>query len=177
MISSLQALSAMCVGIAQEHSRNPSLTGSPVNDQPPSRTSNSLHIYAYTPLPSITNPNGYEGWSEEIPIQNPQILNFQIPLYMVQPLQCPDNSPLSQTIVGFLELARARVKQGWPLLDILGPINFDVSRLTSPEYGYNPHYDVFSVPEWATSVAMTFPETSTVVRLSLVLSLARVMRV
>lgn len=127
-----------------------------------------LHLYAHLPMSSSIRTNGYP-----TSVQERQILNFQVPVYMIQPLTIPSDSPLCRVISVFREGARTRITQGQPLDDILGPARFDVSRVLK---GVGDPQD-FSVPGFAINLMKTFPAYDITIRLASVLLLTRFMRV
>lgn len=111
-------------------------------------------------------------------LRTSHVVNMEIPIYMFSPMITADSdSPMSKTIVGFLSLARERIALGWNVEKILGPVHFDVSRLLGVCEGYNPDYDEFSVPGWATSVMLTYTGLNILSRLSALLRFSRLMRV
>lgn len=119
-------------------------------------------------MSSSIRANGYPA-----SVQERQILNLKVPVYMIQPLTIPTDSPMSRVISDFREGARLRISQGEPLDDILGPVKFDVTKLVE-RAGY---LQDFSVPSFAANFMLTFPSVDLSIKLASVLMLTRFMRV
>ena len=112
------------------------------------------------------------GYSESI--QSQQMLNYRLPIHLVQPIVVIEDSPLSRVYTDYRDAARQLIASGAPLVDILGPQDYVNVDLYFRERQPN---DPFSANFWACETFKTFDEFDGVVKLGVVALLTPFMRV
>ena len=107
-------------------------------------------------------------------IQSQQMLNYRIPIHLVQPVVVVEDSPLSRVYTDYRDAARQLIASGAPLAEIVGPqdyVNVDLF------YRDRRPTDPFSANFWACETCKTFDEFDDPVKLGAVALLTYFMRV
>ena len=106
-------------------------------------------------------------------IQERQIKNYMIPVYLIQPLVVVENSTLSRVYTDYRDAARQQIANGTSVESIMGP-EFVCVDLFFRDRTPNDPYTVCS---WACELVKPFTEHNDFVRLAGILLYTQYMRV